>query len=167
LKRTSRRISILASTLLALTLLTVAGRAQDNTSGPPRSAAQVRAFLSNGTLTPAELRQRLKDAGQTDDEIDAAMASYARRNPRANDATRTADAARPADAARASDAAPKPDTTVARRVPASGPYTSASSVASTGGPGGTSTTLITAPCGSASAFNFSSRWSRGLSSKSL
>jgi len=120
LKRTSRRISILASTLLALTLLTVAGRAQDNTSGPPRSAAQVRAFLSNGTLTPAELRQRLKDAGQTDDEIDAAMASYARRNPRANDATRTADAARPADAARASDAAPKPDTTVARRVPEPG-----------------------------------------------
>ena len=59
--------------MLAMLLLTLAAHADNSAPLASHSAAQARALLSSGALSTDEIRQRLRDAGQSDEAIESAM----------------------------------------------------------------------------------------------
>ena len=117
--RTSRRISTIAGTTLAVLLLTSPGRAQDPAPVSARHASQAHELLAAGDIDPAALRQRLKDAGQSDETIDAAMSALGRSGGARAGTPAEASAPRPAEPAPAPapPAAVHADTVATRLAP--------------------------------------------------
>jgi polysaccharide export outer membrane protein len=94
LTRTSRRFTSLASTMLAVLTFAVPSLADDAPAVPRE--ADVRAAIAGSGMSVDELRQRLRDAGQSPDAIEAAIAALGRA-PRASAPTSPAET-RPAAA---------------------------------------------------------------------
>ena len=101
---TSRGVSAIAGATLAMLIVLAAAAAAT-------TASQARAALAASGLTTAELRQRLRDAGQSDDAIEATLAEIGRAGTRGGEAAAMhAPEPRPAEP----PPAPKPDTVVVR-----------------------------------------------------
>ncbi len=112
LTRTSRRFTTLAGTLLAIMLLSVPARAYDTTAPSGETVSQVKTLLAGSgasATNPDELRQKLKDAGQSSGEIDAAIEALTRPAHRAVEPAPEAPRTPEAATAPAPDGRAKPD----------------------------------------------------------